>query len=205
MLILPTERQFEVVYPHIESPDVLILAGLGEGNEAQLAAMRWPEVVIYGFDPDKRALVYQRERGWRMEKDFLLDFALCDRVGHAQMRLAELGNCTLHPQLVDLEATQIVRTVRTSTVDFLFMDTPILNGILWIDAEGYDPKVVEGAREKLTRGVKLVVMEVWTSRPDTRFATGEARCLLHDCGFKLVEVFGAAESWWGHNEVWKLC
>lgn len=60
---LPTAKQFEVLYPLLSrDPEWLILAGLGDGTEAELARKKWPSIRILSCDPDPRAVEWQRQR-----------------------------------------------------------------------------------------------------------------------------------------------
>lgn len=214
MISLPTHRQLEVLYWYpgttpshipllVREPKCLILAGVGDGNEAELALQRWPDIKIAAFDPDSRAFA---DRAW-IKDHFTREVALSDWEGTGMMsEAARVGTSTLHPQMVESNrnAGMPERRVSTTTLDAIDEETEkklFQDAVLWIDAEGYDHRIISGAKKLLYSGrVLAVVMELWTARPDLLWQNGEARKTLHHTNFLMVEIFGG--DWWGHNEVY---
>lgn len=204
MVTLPTHQQFHVLGTVLERPpELLIIGGLGDGTEAEICREKWAGCRIIGIDPDRRAIDFQKTRGWR-EVDPLICHPLGEVVETARMRVCDLSANTLHREMVDAETDpNNIIPVTTTTLDQLeITHGPFPNNtVVWLDTEGYDAKAVRGGKQLFASGkVSCLITEVWTSRPDTADDNFWLWHHMLDLGYKLTEVFGV--EWWGYNQVW---
>jgi len=197
----PTERQIEVLKPFLpRDPDLFVFAGVGDGYEPELARGLWPSARIAAFDPDQRCVDWQLSRGWNRTGDVVVCGALADTYGTMPMHLAGMGCSTLHPEMVSVAPRENVVNVSVRPLDSWRDVLKPERAVLWIDAEGFDHRVVYGAGGVVSHGASIVVKEVWTARPDLRDATRRLNTYLDCFNFRMLETFGV--EWWGHNEVW---
>lgn len=184
-------------------PDWFISCGLGTGApEVKSCRGLWPGTKIIGVDPDPRVVKAVRP-SWPAT-DILLEVALSDTVEKALASFHDGPSCgTLHPRMVNDNSGTPVR-VQTTTLDHLDTEYgPFNRLVLWVDAEGYDYKIVKGGEGLFKRGAILaVVVEIWTARPDLVKHYSEMRSFLFSHGLHLADILNP--EWWGHNEIY-LC
>lgn len=180
--------QFRNVVPFVTvPPKVLILAGPADGDEAQVAAERWPGLTVFGFEPFPPMYDWQLAHGWPGE--FLSGAALSDAVGTQTLHL--------HPDPAtegrgsSLEQTRGGTTieVETTTLDALRDAYQFAPGsaMLWLDIEGHELAALRGGRELFASGaVRYVNVEVLARKADDGVRIDR---LLRDAGLELVHTW----------------
>lgn len=187
-----------VVAPHLPRPPRwLVVAGLGDGIEAQCAARRWPGVRCVGVDPDPRAVYWQTAHGFT---GHLWRVGLSVRAGHARLFLDELNCPSMFPANVDAAPPGKVVLAPTVTLDDLDRKFgPFDDALLWLDVEGWEYMALAGGHGLLDSGRVLGVN--WERRMENEELSGRhAAALLRRYDFAPVLTWG--RQWWGHDELW---
>lgn len=145
--------QFEVVYPFLleTTPEWLLLGGPADGDEAQCAVERWPDIGVIGAEPNLEMWEYQHPI-WP-KKGTLHRAALSDKLGLANLRVPYDPRCsTLKPE--NPGGDQVVVCL---SVDRIVENNQMDRIILWLDIEGWEYRVLQGARKSFEEGKILLV------------------------------------------------
>lgn len=159
-----SEGQFSVVYPFLEgkTPRWLILAGPSDGNEAQCAVEKWPDIRVIGLEPNPEALAWQVVNGWPYGH-VLLPHALSNCQGKADF-VYEAGKGTRNGSMDSLavegnRTNSDARVIQVNTITLDYLDSlygPFLDTIVWMDIEGSELLALQGASNLISRRAVLL-------------------------------------------------
>ena len=193
---------FQVFDPFLLAPpEWLILGGLGDHYDAQIARKRWPKVKIIGIDPDPAVIAWQETHDWP-EGAALVQAGLAERVKKGLATQGPICCMSLHSLRIEGIPISDLLAVNLTTLDALERDRGPFNcSILILDTEGYDYLALKGGQQLLASGrIQLVQIEVWY-REEVESSNWVMFQLLGSLGYEFaVKHF---RQWWGHNEVWR--
>lgn len=177
--------QFNTIIPFVEKePDWLILGGPADGDEAQCAVRKWPNLKVVGIEPVESNRKWQLDNGW--PGNLLLPSALSETAGET-MGMHQPTDNTRTASFLHNRPGPLV-AVNTITLNDLFcLYGPFKNAILWMDIEGWEYQaLLGGARLLESKGVQLINLEVLHRLEEE---AGLINKLLTSCGFELVHTW----------------
>jgi len=140
--------------------DVVVDVGSHFGYEALLAAhLVGPLGKIYAFEPNPAANSLARENLSSAQQCTLLAAAAGDCEGALPLETGALGESAF-ARLVETPSTTSTIEVPVTTVDRVVESRPRAVRLIKCDAEGFEERVLRGAREVLAHDRPVVVLEV---------------------------------------------
>lgn len=178
--------------------------GANTGLLASLVREQLPETDLVLIEPVSRYCTYIQQRFAGDAHCTVLHVGCSDAVGRHPLFLdgSNLGANTLIDGVIVAERVEEVDLV---TLDSLCADVAV--GVLKVDAEGWEGKVLLGALQTITRCHPLLLIEVWTGGGDALwqekvavfeqlFALGYRRFDYTTIG---EQVFDVVSTWEGPN------
>lgn len=182
-------RQVENVFPYMDGVRQFLLAGPADGDEAQILHAKYPDVKIWGFEPNVRWLRHQLEIGF---PGTLLNYALWHTPGILELQINPGENGDRSASVCRQRSGSIQR-VEARTLDDLSAEYgPFEDALLWLDIEGAELGALRGAANLLSR-VLVLNVEIFADE------TGPG-ALLRAHGFSEVKRWGEhrqhGRHWW---------
>jgi FkbM family methyltransferase len=177
-----------------DGPTVLLDVGANVGDVTARLAKAFPDCTIWSFEPVSStfATLERRAATWKTVQARRL--ALSDREGTATITVGAASHVNrLVPESEAGRADGSTETVTTTTVDaFLRAEGIERVGLLKIDTEGHDLRVLEGADTALRAGaVDLVLAEcTWNPRERSPHVDGvDLVRHLRGAGFEVIASY----------------
>lgn len=168
-------------------PDYLVQVGIGEYfQEVDVLKETWPKLEIIGFEPHPHA--------FKMASNYypgmLFNVAISNYVGESKLYVKKKhkDGSSLFPHIANKRESYGEVNVKVTTLDHYLVGR-LFNGnvLLWIDCEGSELAVLEGAKEFIG-SVQMVNVEVTGCPP------GEGWCTPAQVHEKLVD-YGFRRQW----------
>jgi len=165
--------------------------GANVGQSAHHLARGFPKAQIYCFEPVASTYTALIQETRELQNVRTTNLALGER--HSSVRVtAEINSERNHivPLGMD-EPNTVIATM--DTVD-RFCDRHGIDGpdLLKTDTEGHDLQVLRGARERLLRPIKAVLVEIGMLATDTRHSRfSEISAYLAQCDFTVCGIYEA--------------
>lgn len=150
--------QLKEIYPYLDkTPDWFLIGGPADGNEAQCAKSRWPNVKVFACEPAREMVEWQLNNEFPSD-GLLLPFALIDHCGEIPFVFNSQrprGGTSFR----DSEGES--RVVPGVTLDSMSEKYgPFNNAVLWLDIEGAEYAALCGAERLFEkRSIQLVNLE----------------------------------------------
>lgn len=162
------------------APEDVIDVGANDATWSQLVRTIWPRARFTLFEPN--AAYLEPCRRFLREGDLLEECALSNFEGTARFRLDGSNSA--------LDADKGDAAVRVSMLDRVCAGRRLgPNGLLKVDVQGDDLRVVEGGRETIRRGIAVVILEV-SLIPLNPIAPDPLGALarMDELGFRLYDI-----------------
>jgi len=186
---------FKVYYPN---PKVILEAGCHDGRDTIDFAKKFPEAMIYGFEPVPRLFnnLLEKTKGYKNIKIFNLalynhnnisDFYVCSGFADASSSaLKPKDHLKCFPQILFKDEDKI--QVQFVTIDKWAQDNKINNiDIMWLDMQGVEKETLE-ASPSILKTVKVIHSEISTNELyDGICLYGSYRQWMEGQGFQVVQ------------------
>lgn len=178
-------NQFNNIIPFVPGvPDVLILGGPADGNEAQCAVAKWPNLKVIGVEPCEKMIEYQLKNGWPGHAP-ILPYALSDTDCLAPIRMPTDNDRTASLMMDRPGELKNIVCVTIDKINQLY--GPFKRAILWLDIEGWEYQALQGARGMFDSGsVVAVNVEILERRKE---ATQKIEEFFESVGFRLKHTW----------------
>jgi len=153
--------QVRAIFPHITKDiGVFILGGPADGDEAQLFHRQFPNVLIFGFEPNRGFFEHQISVGFPGE---LRSEALWDHAGTHDFYLLGEGEGRSSRLVIEGEQAPAY-PVKTVTIDDVLAGPNLPSKVaLWIDIERSELTALHGAETSLReRRIEVVYLEAFS-------------------------------------------
>jgi FkbM family methyltransferase len=175
-------------------PKTVIDVGANAGQFATAAAKLWPDARIYSFEPDPAVAEVLKKNARNLNQITVFPHALGDSVGAIDFHVNTLNQASsilkqskvrreIFPEQTVSGIIKIEIQTLDSAVSKLQLESPVL---LKIDTQGYEDRVLRGARETL-KSVDFVLLEAsMNSLYDGELTFTEMVKLMDELGFSFL-------------------
>lgn len=198
---------FEKITPYLPTSPIVIEAGVHNGSDTLYMSKKWPNGIIYGFEPVPDLFQQALTRNNDRHNVFLFNTALSNKKGVSRFfcsgpypftgsgsLLKPTGHLSVHPQ-VQFNTTINVETI---ILDEWAQDNKITHvDLMWLDMQGAEYAVLQAA-PITTSTAKVIVVEVnYAEMYENCGLFNDLSNLLKGYGFILLENIEVMQGAWG--------
>lgn len=172
--------------------------GANEGQFIKSILALLPDVSVYAFEPQSQCVQILEKAHWGGAKIKILPVALGDRKGTLPLHIARFSPASslLSPAPSQLTEYPDIDTEKSIDVEVDTLDR-FLSAIdtqpqflLKIDVQGFEAKVLAGARETLKKTAVIVCEVNMINLYEGQANFAQILSITSDCGFDLVDIGG---------------